>query len=93
MYKRRFSPQNIFNVYNELTLKKVSNISREEFLNKYNLNFGKEDVIIDISKTSSCKGYWHPTAGCKLIVDENPSVRFIIGGDGEERKSLEKNCS
>ena len=29
----------------------------------------------------------------RLIVDENPSVRFLIGGDGEERKSLEKKAS
>lgn len=95
LIKRRFSPQNIFTVYNGIDFnKKVSNISREEFLNKYNLNFGKEDVIIGIlARLHPVKGIGTLLQAAKLIVDENPSVRFIIGGDGEERKSLEKKAS
>ena len=75
LIKRRFSPQNIFTVYNGIDFnKKVSNISREEFLNKYNLNFGKEDVIIGIlARLHPVKGIGTLLQAAKLIVDENPS--------------------
>lgn len=95
LIRRRFSPQSIFTVYNGIDFnKKVSNLSKEELLNKYNLNFGKDDVIIGIlARLHPVKGIGTLLQAARLIVDENPSVRFIIGGDGEERKSLEKKAS
>lgn len=95
LIKRRFSPQNIFTVYNGIDFnKKVSNISKQEFLKKYNLNFDKDDVIVGIlARLHPVKGISTLLQAAKLVVDENPSVRFLIGGDGEERRSLEKKAS
>ncbi|MDQ2085608.1 polysaccharide pyruvyl transferase CsaB [Herbivorax sp. ANBcel31] len=95
LIKRRFSPQNIFTVYNGIDFKKeVSNLSKEHFLNKYNLNFAKDDVLIGIlARLHPVKGISTLLQAAKLVVDKNPSVKFLIGGDGEERKSLEKKAS
>lgn len=95
LIKRRFSPQNIFTVYNGIDFnKKVSNISKKEFLKKHSLNFNKDDVIVGIlARLHPVKGITTLLQAAKLVIDTNPSVKFLIGGDGEERKSLEKKAS
>ncbi|TYQ16775.1 UNVERIFIED_CONTAM: polysaccharide pyruvyl transferase CsaB [Acetivibrio alkalicellulosi] len=95
LVKRRFSPYNIFTVYNGIDFdKKTTTLSKENFMSKYNLNFDENTVVIGIlARLHPVKGLSTLLQAMKLVVEKNPSVRLLIGGDGEERKSLEKKAS
>lgn len=95
LVKRRFNPQDIFTVYNGINFnQEINPLSREEFLKKYNLNFGKTDVLVGIlARLDPVKGLSTFLQAAKVVVEQNPSVRFLIGGDGNERKSLEKKAA
>lgn len=94
LIKRRFSPQKIFTVYNGINFhQEISPLPKEEFLKKYNLNFGKDDVIVGIlARLDPVKGLDTFLKAAQGVCQKNPSVRFLIGGDGPERKSLEKKA-
>ena len=94
LIKRRFSPQKIFTVYNGINFhQEISPLPKEEFLKKYNLNFGKDDVIIGIlARLDPVKGLDTFLKAAQVVRQKNSSVRFLIGGDGPERKSLEKKA-
>ena len=91
---RRFNPQNIFTVYNGINFEnKELKLTKEEFLVKYNLNFGKDDVIIGIlARLHPVKGISTFLQAAAEVVKQVPNARFLIAGDGEERKSLEKKA-
>ncbi|OPZ93551.1 MAG: Alpha-D-kanosaminyltransferase [Firmicutes bacterium ADurb.Bin419] len=95
LIERRFSPQNIFTVYNGINFdKKDLKLTKEEFLSKYKLNFGKDDVIIGIlARLHPVKGISTFLQAAAEVIKQNPTVRFLIAGDGEERKSLERKSA
>lgn len=95
LIERKFNPQNIFTVYNGINFdKKDLKLTKEEFLTKYNLNFGKDDVIIGIlARLHPVKGVSTFIQAAAEVVKQNPSVRFLIAGDGEERKLLERKAA
>jgi len=95
LIERRFHPQNIFTVYNGINFEnKTLKLTKEEFLSKYNLNFGKDDVIIGIlARLHPVKGISTFLQAAAEVVKEAPSVRFLIAGDGDERKALERKAA
>lgn len=95
LIERRFNPQNIFTVYNGINFeKKELKLTKEGFLSKYNLHFDKDDVIIGIlARLHPVKGITTFLQAAAEVVKQNPSVRFLIAGDGEERKSLERKAA
>lgn len=95
LIERRFNPQNIFTVYNGINFeKKDLNLTKEEFLSKHNLHFGKDDVVIGIlARLHPVKGISTFLQAAAEVVKQNPSVRFLIAGDGEERKSLTRKAT
>lgn len=95
LIERRFNPENIFTVYNGINFEnKELKLTKEEFLSKYKLNFGKDDVIIGIlARLHPVKGISTFLQAAAEVVKKAPSVRFLIAGDGEERKSLERKCA
>jgi len=95
LIERRFKPQNIFTVYNGINFEnKNLNLTKEEFLSKYNLNFSKDDVIIGIlARLHPVKGISTFLQAASEVVKQVPSVRFLIAGDGEERKSLQRKAA
>ena len=75
----------------ELILTKSSHHLKGRILKKYNLNFGKDDVIIGIlARLHPVKGIGTLLQAARLIVDENPSVRFLIGGGWGRKKVFRK---
>jgi len=95
LIERRFNPQNIFTVYNGINFEnKTLKLTKEEFLAKYNLNFGKDDVIIGIlARLHPVKGISTFLQAAAEVVKVAPSVRFLIAGDGDERKALERKAA
>ncbi|MCX7710248.1 MAG: polysaccharide pyruvyl transferase CsaB [Clostridia bacterium] len=96
LVKRNFDPELIFTVYNGIDFDTpIENYSRSEFLKKYNLNDIKEDdVIVGIlARLDPVKGLGVYLNAAKIVLKHNPSVKFLIGGDGKEKKSLEKKAA
>jgi L-malate glycosyltransferase len=95
LIERNFNPQNIFTVYNGMNFEiPVTTISREEFSSKYGLNLKNEDILVGIAaRLYPVKRIDTLIDAAKKVVPSNPSVKFIIGGDGEDRKYLEHKVS
>ncbi|ODM27498.1 polysaccharide pyruvyl transferase CsaB [Clostridium sp. Bc-iso-3] len=95
LIERKFSPQEIFTVYNGINFNQEINPSpKEDFLKKYNLKFDKNDVIIGIlARLDPVKGLDIFLKAASVVIKSSPSTRFLIAGDGPERKSLEKKAA
>ena len=95
LIKRKFNPVNIFTVYNGVDFRDpVQNYSRESFANKYNIPINDRDIIVGIAaRLYPVKSIGTLIDAAKLVVEKNPNVKFIIGGDGEERETLEQKVA
>ena len=95
LIKRRFSPSNIFTVYNGIDFNnKKLTLTKKEFLSKYNLDFNDSDIIVGIlARLDPVKGLGTFLQAAKIVAEKNPYVKFLIAGDGSERKSLERKAA
>ena len=95
LIKRKFNPINIFTVYNGVDFNAPSkNYSRESFAEKYRIPINENDIIVGIAaRLYPVKNIGTLIDAAKIVVNSNPFVKFIIGGDGEERKMLEDKAS
>lgn len=94
LVKRNFNPDKIFTVYNGIDFEKpLKEYSRTQFSEKYNININADDVVIGIlARLHPVKGLTTYLQAAKEVLQQNPKVKFLIGGDGEERKSLERKA-
>jgi len=94
LIERKFNPENIFTLYNGMDFNKpLKSYSREEFSEKYHLDLRDGDIVVGIAaRLYPVKGIDTLINAAKLVVEKNPAVKFIIGGDGENRESLEKQA-
>jgi len=95
LIKRKFNPVNIFTVYNGVDFTNpTKDYSREIFAEKYNIPIDKDDIIVGIAaRLYPVKSIATLIDAAKISVDTNSNVKFIIGGDGEERKMLQDKVS
>jgi len=95
LIKRKFNPVNIFTVYNGVDFNEPSkNYSRKSFVEKYNIPINENDIIVGIAaRLYPVKNIGTLIDAARIVVNSNPNVKFIIGGDGEERKMLEDKVS
>ncbi|NLC67321.1 MAG: glycosyltransferase, partial [Clostridiaceae bacterium] len=95
LIRRKFNPTNIFTVYNGVDFKSPvsKTYSREEFSRKYNINLQDSDIIVGIAaRLYPVKSISTLIDAACLVVKENPNIKFIIGGEGEEKKMLENKA-
>lgn len=94
LIKRNFNPENIFTVYNGIDYNvPVKNYSREEFAKKYNLNINQDDILVGILvRLDPVKDVGTFLKAAAEVKKKNLSIKFIIGGDGDERKTLEQQA-
>ncbi len=92
LIRRRFNPENIFTLYNGIDFgKKTGSYTRDEFYKKYKLDFGKEDIIVGLlGRLHPVKGQDTLVKAAEIVAAKYPEVRFVLGGEGEYRRSLEK---
>jgi len=78
LIERKFSPQNIFTVYNGINFnQEINPLPKEEFLKKYNLKFGENDVIIGIlARLDPVKGLDTFLKAANAVIKTNPTARF-----------------
>ncbi len=91
LVSRNFNPSDIFILYNGMDFSTPKfEYSRNELLKKYGLQLDDGDVIVGIaSRLYPVKSIDTIIRAMRLVKDSNPAVRFLIGGDGEDRKQLE----
>jgi len=92
LIRRRFNPENIFTLYNGIDYSKFKgDFDRDVFAKKYSLNIKKGDIVIGLL------GRLHPVKGqdtlinaAQIVTARFPGVKFVLGGEGNYRRSLEK---
>lgn len=95
LIKRKFNPDKIFTLYNGMDFdKELKDYKREDFSKKYGLNLKPDDVVVGIAaRLYPVKGISTLINAAALTVLKNSSVKYVIGGDGEDRKALENQVS
>jgi polysaccharide pyruvyl transferase CsaB len=91
LINRRFLPNKIFTVYNGINFEQdIGTYSKDKFAKKYNLSIDPSNVLIGILvRLTPVKGLNVFINAAKEVVKKDPNVKFLIGGEGEEKKSLE----
>ncbi|EPR08011.1 polysaccharide pyruvyl transferase CsaB [Ruminiclostridium papyrosolvens] len=91
---RGFDTNSIYTILNGIDFdKKLNDYSREEFALKYGIQLNKNDILVGIAaRLTPVKGISTLLEAAKLVVEKNPNVKFLIGGDGEDYKSLTARC-
>ncbi len=91
LINRRFNPLDIYILYNGIDFSvPVADYSRDQLIRKYNLDIQEGDVIVGIAaRLYPVKSIDTIVRAARLVKDVNSRVKFLIGGDGEDRKQLE----
>lgn len=92
LVSRGFDSRRIFTVYNGISFNlQYPNVSRQDLNIKYGLNLSDTDVVVNITARL------HPVKSLDIyikaaneVLKHNKSVKFLICGEGEERKKLEQ---
>lgn len=92
---RGFNPEHVFTLYNGMDFKeKQVEYSRDEFMRKFGIDFKSGDILVGIAaRLYPVKGIDILINAAKLVSDRDPNIRFLIGGDGEDRNVLEKQAA
>lgn len=88
---RKFNPLSIYVLYNGMDFSiPTAQYSRQNLIEKYKLDIADDDVIVGIAaRLYPVKNIETIVRTARLVKDKNPKVKFLIGGDGEDRKQLE----
>lgn len=91
LINRKFNPLDIYVLYNGMDFSVPTvNYSRQNLIEKYNLNIRNEDVIIGIAaRLYPVKSIDTIVKAARLVKDKSSKIKFLIGGDGEDQKQLE----
>ena len=92
LISRNFLPDRIFALYHGMDFDTpLKEYSREQFLTEFNIPADPGDIIVGIAaRLYPIKNIETLIRAAKLVKQANPRVRFIIGGDGEDRDFLER---
>lgn len=93
LINRKFNKDRIFTVYNGVDFNiDHGKYNRQEFAKKYSLDLPEDSVLIGIlCRFDPVKGLDTFIKAAKIVVERNQNVKFILGGDGAQRESLEKS--
>ncbi len=90
LIRRNFRPNSIFTVYNGMDYSfSPSFVSKEEFAKRIGITYDVSKTYVGlIGRHDYVKGHDVFIKAIKTVCDECPDTRFIIAGDGENRKAL-----
>lgn len=88
---RGFDHGSIYTILNGIDFgKPLKNYTKEDFCNKFKLSFDEDDILVGTAaRLDPVKDIGTLLEAAKLVVDKNPKVKFIIGGEGEQGKDLQ----
>lgn len=89
---RNFDPSNIFILYNGMDFSKPAiEYNKKGLISKYGLDIKESDLIVGIAaRLYPVKSIDILIKAAALVKKQNPDIKFLIGGDGEDRKQLEE---
>lgn len=92
LIERNFNPDRIFKIYNGIDFgERLVEYNRSDFCRKYRLNIDKDDIVIGIlARLYPVKNIDTLLSAAKIALKNNSHLKFLIGGDGEDRHRLEK---
>jgi len=87
---RGFEDNQIYTILNGIDFNKpLKHYSKEDFCRKYNISFSKDDILVGTAaRLDPVKDIGTLLEAAKLVVQKNPNVKFLIGGEGDEEKEL-----
>jgi L-malate glycosyltransferase len=87
---RGFENKNIYTILNGIDFNKpLKDYSKEDFCRKYNIFFNKEDILVGTAaRLDPVKDIGTLLEAARLVIQKNPNVKFLIGGEGDEGKEL-----
>ena len=90
LIERGFSNDRIFTILNGIDFgRPMKNYSKEDFCAKFNVSFGNDDILVGTAaRLDPVKDIGTLLEAAKLVVEKNPNVKFLIGGEGEQEKQL-----
>ncbi|MFA7674259.1 MAG: polysaccharide pyruvyl transferase CsaB [Clostridia bacterium] len=91
---RGYLAYNMFSIYNGIDFEKpVSAVSRKSYLESYDIPYDKDDVIVGIAaRLTKVKDVQTLIRGFAEAYKKAPSLRLMIAGEGEDKKSLINLC-
>ncbi len=93
LIKRSFPPDKIFTIYNGLDFTPYipsSEDEKEEYLRSLIPGYSPDDIIVGIAaRLNPVKDISTLIRGFALAAKDDPRLRLVIAGDGEEREMLE----
>ena len=91
LIERGFPADRIYTIYNGIDFKTpIHPVPKEEFLKKVGMKWEPEDVIAGIAvRLSPVKDVPTLLRAMKIACEQNPHLKLLIGGDGEDRQKLE----
>ncbi len=91
LISRNFSPLDIYVLYNGMDFSQPEvQYSRHKLLDKYKLKIDDDNVIVGIAaRLYPVKSIETIVRAAAIVKAGNPNIKFLIGGDGEDRKMLE----
>ncbi len=91
LINRNFNPLDIYVLYNGMDFSQPSvEYSRKKLLEKYKLDIPDDNVIVGIAaRLYPVKSIETIVKAAHIVKARNSKVKFLIGGDGEDRKMLE----
>jgi polysaccharide pyruvyl transferase CsaB len=90
LISRGFEAYNMFSIYNGIDFeKKMSDVSKQDYFEKYSIPYNLDELIIGIAaRLTKVKDIPTLIKGFAKAYQKNPSIRLLIGGDGEDKQQL-----
>lgn len=90
LVERGFGNNTIYTIVNGTDFNKpIKSYSKEDFCKKFDLHLSDKDILVGTAaRLDPVKDIGTLLEAAKLVVDKNPSVKFIIGGEGEQGRDL-----
>ena len=91
LIERDFPADRIYTIYNGIDFKTpIQTVPKEEFLKSVGMEWEPGDVIAGIAvRLSPVKDVPTLLRAMKIACAQNPRLKLLIGGDGEDRQKLE----
>lgn len=86
---RGFDKDRIFTVYNGIDFdEEINIILKDKFLESYNIDFNDKILVGILARLDLVKNHEMFIHAAAKVLDKRDDVRFIIAGDGNEKKRL-----
>ncbi len=89
---RDFNPSSIYVLYNGMDFSEpAATYTKESLIGKYMLNINEKSILVGIAaRLYPVKSIDTIIKAAALVKKQNTGIKFLIGGDGEDRKMLEE---